>query len=41
MEGRADRIKTLGIDRWLGGVHLRGHSVPWRWDTEAERMVAS
>ena len=24
MEGRADRIKTLGIDRWLGGVHLRG-----------------
>src|SRR5262245_59136480 len=39
LEGRADRIKALGIDRWLGGVHLRGHSVPWRWDTEAQRIV--
>jgi hypothetical protein len=28
--GRADRIALNGIDRWLGGVHLRGRSVPWR-----------
>jgi len=41
LEGRMDRVKTVGIDRWLGGVHLRGHSVPWRWDTEAQRIVAS
>jgi hypothetical protein len=41
LEGRMDRIKTVGIDRWLGGVHLRGHSVPWRWDTEAQQMVPS
>ena len=40
LEGRMDRVKTVGIDRWLGGVHLRGHSVPWRWDTEAQRIVA-
>jgi hypothetical protein len=41
LDGQADRIKTLGIERWLGGVHLKGHSVPWRWDTEAQRIVAS
>jgi Domain of unknown function (DUF1835) len=28
--GRADRIALNGIDRWLGGVHLRGRWVPWR-----------
>jgi hypothetical protein len=24
-----------GIDRWLGGVHLHGHKVEWRWDAAA------
>ncbi|MFC4101584.1 DUF1835 domain-containing protein [Paenibacillus xanthanilyticus] len=31
-EGRADRIARCGIDRWYGGVHLRGREVAWRRD---------
>ena len=34
LEGRADRVTLCGIDRWFGGVHLEGHTVPWRWDGE-------
>jgi hypothetical protein len=30
-----------GIDRWIGGVHLRGHHVPWRWDDGIETIVHS
>ena len=29
--GRADRVTLGGIDRWLGGVHLRGRKIDWRW----------
>lgn len=36
---RADRVAMSGIDRWLGGVHLRGHVV-WRWDDERQAMAA-
>ena len=39
LEGRADRVTLCGIDRWFGGVHLQGHSVPWRWDGERGRIV--
>jgi len=27
------------IDRWIGGVHLQGHHVPWRWDDGTETIV--
>jgi RNA polymerase sigma factor (sigma-70 family) len=37
--GDADWIALDGIDRWLGGVHLAGHVVPWRWDVRARRLV--
>jgi hypothetical protein len=37
--GEADWIELDGIDRWLGGVHLVGHAVPWRWDAGARRLV--
>lgn len=30
--GQRDRIATLGIDRWLGGVRLMGRGPVWRWD---------
>lgn len=30
MGGEADYIELNGIDRWYGGVHLEGRSVPWR-----------
>ncbi len=39
LDGRADRIRLAGIDRWWGGVHLHGPEVPWRWDRRAGRVV--
>ncbi len=35
LAGEADRIALRGIDRWVGGVHLHGHEVPWRWDGDS------
>ena len=40
LAGTADAISLRGIDRWLGGVHLAGRSVSWRWDEEANRLVS-
>ncbi|HEY1336873.1 MAG TPA: hypothetical protein VGF59_05155 [Bryobacteraceae bacterium] len=40
MEGRADNVRLNGIDRWLGGVHLRGNEALWRWDERAGRLRA-
>jgi hypothetical protein len=37
LAGNADHITLNGIDRWIDGVHLSGHQVPWRWD---ERITA-
>ncbi|MEF3305269.1 sigma-70 family RNA polymerase sigma factor [Paenibacillus sp. GYB003] len=39
LNGRADWIGAGGIDEWFGGVHLQGHSVPWRWDAARSRIV--
>ena len=39
LTGRQDRIATCGIDRWLGGVHLRGNADLWRWDDERHRIT--
>jgi hypothetical protein len=33
LAGASDHVRLNGIDRWLGGVHLRGGNV-WRWDAE-------
>jgi hypothetical protein len=41
LAGQADQIALNGIDRWIGGVHLRGHHVPWRWDDGTEAIVPS
>ena len=38
LSGERDRIKTCGIDRWLGGVHLRSGSPLWRWDDTQQRL---
>jgi hypothetical protein len=40
LAGREDRVQAVGIDRWLGGVHVVGPD-PWRWDREWRRVVAS
>ena len=39
LAGDADQITLNGIDRWIGGVHLQGHRVPWRWDDGTETLV--
>jgi hypothetical protein len=39
LAGEADQIALGGIDRWIGGVHLQGHHVPWRWDDGTETLV--
>jgi len=33
LAARADNVALNGIDRWIGGVHLKGNSVGWRWDS--------
>lgn len=39
LSGRADRVATCGIDRWLGGVHLQGRHAIWRWDDANQHVV--
>jgi hypothetical protein len=39
LAGEADQIALNGIDRWIGGVHLHGYHVPWRWDDGTETIV--
>jgi hypothetical protein len=38
--GKADHITLNGIDRWIGGVHLLGHRVRWRWDERIREIVS-
>lgn len=38
LTGRRDRV-ACGMDRWLGGVHLRTGAPMWRWDDEHRRMT--
>lgn len=39
LAGGADQVALNGLDRWIGGVHLRGRHVPWRWDDGTESIV--
>lgn len=41
LEGHEDHVTLNGVDRWIGGVHLRGHAVPWRWNEGTESIAAS
>jgi hypothetical protein len=34
-----DWIELGGTDRWLGGVHLEGGRVRWRWDPQTRLLV--
>lgn len=36
LDGKTDMVWINGIDRWIGGVHLRGREIRWRWDPEEE-----
>jgi hypothetical protein len=39
LAGEADHVALNGIDRWIGGVHLHGRDVRWRWDDARETIV--
>ena len=39
LAGEADHVALNGIDRWVGGVHLHGPEVPWRWDEGTESIT--
>jgi hypothetical protein len=39
LSGRQDRVAVCGIDRWLGGVHLRSGGRIWRWDDARQRII--
>ena len=41
LAGEADHVTLTGIDRWIGGVHLTGHDVPWRWDEGREVLTTT
>jgi hypothetical protein len=39
LAGTADHVTLNGIDRWIGGIHLRGREVAWRWDDGTETIT--
>jgi hypothetical protein len=39
LQGATDRVRRVGLDRWLGGVHLEGSEATWRWDAAERRIV--
>ena len=41
LRGEADHVALNGIDRWIGGVHLVGRGVPWRWNEGTESITVS
>jgi hypothetical protein len=40
LAGQQDRLDLCGIDRWLGGVHLRSGATLWRWDEQRQRVTS-
>jgi hypothetical protein len=42
LEEKADWIQLQsGLDRWLGGVHLKGEQAPWRWHPAEKTLSAA
>jgi hypothetical protein len=41
LAGERDHITGNGIDRWIGGVHLRGRNTAWRFDEGTETVIAT
>lgn len=40
LSGQADRSRFQTFDRWLGGVHLVGAQIPWRWNARRGALEA-
>lgn len=41
LDGREDHVALNGVDRWIGGVHLTGDAVDWRWNEGTESITNS
>jgi hypothetical protein len=41
LASKADAVALNGVDRWVGGVRLKGRRVRWRWDQGAKGIVAA
>jgi hypothetical protein len=39
LAAHADHARLNGVDRWIGGVHLRGRNPAWRWDADRGAIV--
>jgi len=39
LAGEADHVSLNGIDRWIGGVHLRSERPRWRWNDGTETIT--
>ena len=39
LAGDRDWIEMGGSDRWLGGIHLDGRNVAWRWDPNTQNVI--
>jgi len=40
LSGRSDLERFQTIDRWLGGVHLHGEHIQWRWAHQRRAIVS-
>jgi plasmid stabilization system protein ParE len=40
LDGEHDHVALNGVDRWIGGVHLQGDDVHWRWHDGEEAIIA-
>jgi hypothetical protein len=41
LSGKADSVTLNGVDRWIGGVHLQGTRVRWRWSPKLRTIVSA
>jgi hypothetical protein len=39
LSGTEDFVHSDGIDQWLGGIHLEGNEVRWRWDEQEQKLL--
>lgn len=40
LECARDWIVTGGSERWIGGLHIDGSQIQWRWDPDTRRVAA-
>jgi hypothetical protein len=40
LDRKDDFVRRNGIDAWVGGVHLQGHESDYRWEEDAQELLA-